>query len=328
MMINILGAGAIGCLWAARLALASQAQPQPPNHVPPNIPRFVLNQAYAAAKGLAGPQRAQQATQKTQPLRYLSPTEQSQTIDLDLCVLDDISPQLEGLLLVCTKSYNTLAALEALRAQLAPDCAMVLFQNGMGSQAAVCEAFADFKIYAAVSTEGGTLQAPFTVKHAGLGHTYIGPLSNRAKAEDDSLEICTQLQASGLSLSPEQNIRQRLVDKVIINCAINPFTALERCLNGEVPNTSLFKTLWPALRQELATFSALEHCPRSEEEIDAMVFKVIAATASNRSSMLQDVEQQRATEIDSINGHVARTLERHDVDAQHSQHLWERVNEL
>lgn len=318
MMINILGAGAIGCLWAARLALASHTQTYSPSHQA----RFVLSQAYAARKDL-------QANQLKQQLLYQAPEQtQQEKFDINLYALDETAEQLGGLLLVCTKSYHTLTALQELRPKLAPSCAIVLFQNGMGSQAAVCEAFSELKIYAAVSTEGATLNAPYEVKHAGFGHTYIGPLSEKAMTENDITAICEQLQTSALSLSSDNDIRQRLVDKVLINCAINPFTALERCLNGEVPNTRLFKALWPKLRTELAAFSALEHCPRSEQDIDDMVFKVMAATAANRSSMLQDVEQQRATEIDSINGYVTKVLEQHNFDARQSQLLWERVNEL
>jgi 2-dehydropantoate 2-reductase len=58
------------------------------------------------------------------------------------------------------------------------------------------------------------------------------------------------------------------------------------------------------------------------------VFRVMQATSANKSSMLQDVEAKRATEIDFINGFIARRAGIHGLPCAHHQHLLNAVRAL
>ena len=110
--------------------------------------------------------------------------------------------------------------------------------------------------------------------------------------------------------------------KLAINCAINPFTALHDCPNGEV-----IERAGPAFAPLLAELHALlvsQGVQRPLAQLQQQILDVIQATAANSSSMRQDVRAGRRTEVDFILGHACRTarqagLQTPTLDALHQQ---------
>ena len=121
------------------------------------------------------------------------------------------------------------------------------------------------------------------------------------------------------------NIWQALWQKLVINCAINPFTAILNCCNGEVPKTELFIQKWPHLKTELLALLYHTGYPCTDEQIDDMVFNVMRKTSQNISSMLQDIRANKATEIDDICGFAYRHLEENDISAPTLKYLFKEV---
>lgn len=298
----ILGVGALGGLWAVRLSAAG----------------LTLT--------LIGPQAVS-------PLRRLTLEAQGEPPQSALLEqqtpeqLRDSSPSID-LLLVMTKSGQTLAALRALRPSLKADCRIVLFQNGLGTQMQVLSEFNAFPLFAATTTEGANRQSRDLIVHAGRGTTAIGALNDIAARGTLLSEVVTLLASSGLAVQAHPDIWQALWQKLVINCAINPFTALCDCRNGAVPDQPLFQSLWPQLRKELANCLALADYPESEQSIEHRVQAVIQSTAQNVSSMLQDVRAGRPTEIDAINGFVCEFLESRGYSSEANRALWRGVRQL
>lgn len=124
----------------------------------------------------------------------------------------------------------------------------------------------------------------------GLGETLV-PRGFEAVAE--------QLSRAGLPARVEPEIYAARLAKLLVNLAINPVTALFRVPNGALANPpyrvfveALVREAWPILRSEGLALD--------EAAAKKRVFDVIAGTAENRSSMLQDVLAGRPTEIDAL----------------------------
>ena len=302
-MIHILGAGSMGCLWAAHLSHSTSVN-------------FITRQSaqYACKQfSLFSPHSTRCSDYK---IPAISPQE----------ILAQPSLNPIETLLVCTKSYDTLPALLQLKAKLSVDTKIVLFQNGLGSQYDVINTFPNNPILAAVSTEGANKQLKNKLIHAGIGATQLGLLT---KHDQHHLQHCyQQLATSELVVHQHPDIWQALWKKLIINCAINPFTALLDCSNGQIEQHPFFKQHWPPLKQEL---SHLLHCanyPMNATEIEQLVFDVMHKTQNNISSMLQDVRNQNHTEIDHINGFAYHFLKQHAQPCHTNKLLWESVNAL
>jgi 2-dehydropantoate 2-reductase len=292
----VVGSGALGCLWASYLA---------PTH------RVHLVDARTRDSGRIVVNRR---------CLFEPPGPEARAIELERRHPAALSEPIQCAL-ICTKSYHAVAAVSALAPFLAPGATLYLFQNGLGSQHALMQQFSALRLCAAVTTEGAYLDAPGRVVHAGRGVTQLGWLQACP-------EPCPMLPTTALTQQVVPDIHAVLWRKLAINCAINPFTALHRCRNGEVPDTPTFKALWPSLRSELHALLALHRVHVTVSEIDSMIHQVIRATAGNYSSMCQDAQRRRRTEIDDINGFAWRQLQQAELPHAANHQLWERVHAL
>lgn len=307
--VYILGAGAMGSLWATHLHQAFKQQTK-------NTVGFLSTRAKAASHlefSLNSP--------------FLSDKQTVFKIKLDIALPADIqaTDQDPALILLCTKSYHALNAVLALKPFLNKNCSLVLFQNGLGSQHQVLEAIPDIPVFAAVSTEGVNRKADGLFIHAGKGLNRIGPL-NQSALQDECFKICMDaLTHPGLKTQAVPDIWPALWEKLAINCAINPFTAILNCTNGEIKDSAIFHENWPELKQELSAMLELAGVQSNPDKLEASVFKVIEDTGSNISSMLQDARARRQTEIADINGFAARYLNKHGLPHKVNADMYQRI---
>ena len=111
--------------------------------------------------------------------------------------------------------------------------------------------------------------------------------------------------------------------KLAINAAINPLTALLRCTNGELAGDPADRVR--RLCTEISAVARAAGMGRAVESLENVVFEVIHNTADNRSSMLQDVEAGRPTEIDYITGWLVEQANRLGMDVPANAALLEQV---
>lgn len=231
-----------------------------------------------------------------------------------------------GLILVTTKAHDTLPALSDLLAEVPPDVPLVLFQNGMGSQQLVSHTYPTRPILAASTTEGANRPDPDTVIHAGRGGTWIGPLTTAGGT--CRTRVVENLASSGLKVHEEADIQVRLLRKLAINAGINPFTALLGCRNGEILDQPFYLDHIDELCREIAALMCQLGLNQAPEALRSQIEAVAIRTARNTSSMLSDIRAGRQTEIDFINGWIADQCQARDLPARVNRLLTERVKAI
>ncbi|UAX00080.1 2-dehydropantoate 2-reductase [Halopseudomonas nanhaiensis] len=275
MMFHVLGAGSLGLLWAARLTAAGLAC------------RMILRDGEASAKW--------QRLGASVSLRD-SAGEQVFTIPAEPAMS---SGPIDRLVLA-TKAYSVTDALRSIAHRLHPSSDILLLQNGLGSQQAACDLLPAQRILFASVTDGAWLADSQTVIWAGKGLTRVG--DPRGLPEPDWL---ASLRASGFTCQWEPDILPVLWEKLAVNCAINPFTALHDCANGLVPARAGPRL--PSLLDELQQLLTANGMPDVARRLPRTVQDVIERTAANSSSMRQDVAAGRRTEIDYLLGFACRS---------------------
>lgn len=294
-MIGILGAGALGRLWAALL---------PADQV------GYLSRPEASLSGQDVDYIFESISGEEHPI-HLSP----------------ITPETISVLLVTTKAGDTLAALQHRMPAIPLRTPIVLFQNGLGSQQSIAEAWPDRPILAASTTEGANRPTPERVIHAGLGKTWLGPMTpSGSQCVEGVLRVLKQ---TGLELHAEENILARLWDKLIVNAGINPFTAILDCPNGDLLESAFFQKHIGALCREMALLVAAEtDRDLSPEDLQERIRDVVIRTARNTSSMRADVLRGKPTEIDFINGYLVSLGKKLGIPTPVNQLLTEQVKQL
>lgn len=203
---------------------------------------------------------------------------------------------------------------------------MVCFQNGIGHIERIRQVWPEGVLYPAVTTEGAKRQGTASIVHAGAGVTEIGWSEEQAKAQAGNFEECVlnRLLAAGFDVCLSKEIEYGMYRKLLINAVINPLTAIWRIRNGELLSDPVRLHMMRRLFDEgIQVYEA--HGIRWDSGWWEQIMNVCRATADNHSSMLADVLAQSTTEVASINGQLVQMAERAGITAPTHKVLWQLI---
>jgi 2-dehydropantoate 2-reductase len=283
---HILGAGALGCCWAANLDDKG------------NLPVLILRN-----------NDRRRAFEQTPFVTY---TNMNGVTTTHPCLAETACS--EGTihnLVIATKAFDGLKAFESIQQRLSSEATIILLQNGMGQQEAILEAnkhSPDVHIWTCVSTDGAFLKGPFHAVQAGIGINKIGCISH-SETQLPTIPLKT------LKIEHSYTPWSDLWGKLAINAVINPMTAVHDCTNGRLISDPILNEQIYALCKEIETIAAAENQSLFQEPLYEAVKRVALGTDQNISSMLQDVRHKRPTEIDFISGFLLDKANKHAIEA-------------
>jgi 2-dehydropantoate 2-reductase len=128
-----------------------------------------------------------------------------------------------------------------------------------------------------------------------------------ADGRNDKLAaLADALGRAGFETHVEQDVAALVWSKLVINVGINALTALTGQPNGKLLESEELKALMADLVAEAVAVAKASGIRITYEDPLATVYDVAARTGANRSSMLQDFDKGRETEIDFMNGAIVR----------------------
>jgi len=276
MEIIVLGAGAIGSLYGAKLA-------------PANDVTLVARAKHAAAINANG-LRVEGLESRTVPIRATT-------------TLEKIGPK--ALILVTTKVSDTAAVLAPIAPLVRDDTTIVSLQNGLDSEKIARRALGPRGIVLRAITQFGAIfKAPGEIQFMARGYTL---LEKRERSE----QIAAVLNAAGLDCRISPDILHDVWRKLVINCVVNPITAILGCEVGEIANPQLdpLKELVIAECLAVAASQGVILAGDFQQEISDFFWP-----SRNIASMLQDLRRGRPTEIDYLNGAVVLLGAQNNID--------------
>ncbi|UTF54208.1 ketopantoate reductase family protein [Natronosalvus rutilus] len=230
------------------------------------------------------------------------------------------------LAVVTVKSYATENAARALATGTFE--AALSLQNGMGNEEILAEHLS-CPVLAGTATYGAILEEPGIVTCTGLGELVLGARDGGPSSVAD--RVGEAFSRAGLETTVSSSMPHRLWEKLAVNAAINPVTALADAPNGAVLEEPL-RDLSRAAARETARLARANEVSLANREALAALESVATVTTANASSMRQDVRAGKRTEIDAINGYVCDRAARCGFEAPTNGTLatlvrvWEREN--
>jgi 2-dehydropantoate 2-reductase len=211
------------------------------------------------------------------------------------------------LVLFFVKTYHTEQAVSDALALEKEDTIFLTLQNGLGNEEVLCKRIDPKKVMLGVTGQGATFLGPGHVRHAGRGKTFIGELDHGVS--DRAMHVARMFGEAGIDTEVSVNIHDLIWDKLLVNVGINALTALTELKNGQLLDYPETLRIMEALVSEAAEVARRKGI-RIEGNPIERVKSVAEATRGNRSSMGQDIDFRRKTEIDAINGAVVREAKR------------------
>jgi 2-dehydropantoate 2-reductase len=278
LRIAVVGAGAIGCLFGGRLHRAGQSV-------------LLIHHRISVAASIE---------KKGVSIRERSGNVVRANIQTRTRLSTHDKPEL---VLVTVKAYDTEAVASLLEKSIGSNVPVLSLQNGLGNVETLERHLGSDSIIASTTAEGALSTGPGKVIHTGSGITWVGEMNG--KLSERCLAIEGTFRRAGFSTVISNNINGVLWAKAVVNSAINPISAITRVRNGEVRKTPGLREIASRVISE-GSAAARANGIHLEPPPKALLGRVLALTAGNKSSMLQDIEAGRKTEIRQLNGSISR----------------------
>jgi 2-dehydropantoate 2-reductase len=207
------------------------------------------------------------------------------------------------LVIFFVKTYDIVEAVSDALVLEKEDTIFLTLQNGLGNEEAICDQVDPKKVMLGITGHGATLLEPGHIRHAGWGKTFIGERDHRIT--DRALRIAQMFCEAGIDTEVSSNIHDQVWGKLIVNVGINALTALTGFKNGQLLDYPETARLMQNLVSEAAKVARGKGAQVEGDPVEK-VKRAAEATRENRSSMGQDFDHRRKTEIDAINGAVVR----------------------
>lgn len=224
---------------------------------------------------------------------------------------------------ISVKSNGTADAVRDLSrsGQVGDETLVVSLQNGLGNLEQIRDAFGPDRslggrvIFGAQVVEPGHVQVSVWADKVLIGGPDGGHHPWAALPEEviASRSLAQTLTMSGIETEFDSNIEAALWGKVLYNVGLNPLSALLEVPYGELGKEESARALLVELMMEAFSVASREVTlpwKSADEYLDLFFTKLLPSTESHHSSMLQDLEKGRETEIDAINGQVIQRAER------------------
>lgn len=243
------------------------------------------------------------------------------------------------IVLVLVKSYDTAAAVSSLGPLVGPNTIIVTLQNGVGAAEIIAAAFPlhpgstggpgsrSPQIVQGVTYQGGTIIAPGHVYHHSTAATVFGTHrgTHPAAAETAAETVATLWAEAGWVASVSEDIQAEVWKKVVVN-GVNAIAATTGLASRAMTESASVRQLVEdVVREGMVVAHALGYTHLDERQAVADILSVLEETPHGRTSMLQDIDAGRRTEIDVLNGAVIEAAERLGIAVPLNRALYAQV---
>ncbi len=234
-----------------------------------------------------------------------------QTGPLAACTrVEELTQREFDLILVAVKSYDTHEAARQIAPLVSPDTWVCSYQNGLGNTEAIAQEVGWEHVLGARVIFGARIIEPGRVEVTVIAApTAIGGYGGDA-AEKAARKTAAAMDEALLPTQFTNCIRTVLWSKVAYNCALNPLSALLNVPYGALAEIGHTRGIMNDVVHELYRVAAAMEIPLAPatagEYLDAFYTQLLPPTAAHYASMREDLVQGRRTEVDALNGAIAR----------------------
>lgn len=273
----IVGAGAMGCLFAARITLAGR-----------DVVLVDVDRQRIEAINERGLLFTDDAGTKTIPVRA--------------CVAQELGGPV-GLVIMFTKGQHTPAATQSV-AHLAASRPLALsLQNGVGNAEILAEIFGPERTLFGTAHIPADLVPPNCIQTAGFSHLHLGGFTQEAHGHAKS--VAALLRGAGFEAEVVADVARAVWEKLAFNAALNASAMICEKTNGGLNNTAGLRIAHAVVDEAVAVAKA-KGINLDSQGIRASIASALDEHSEHKASMLQDREAGRATEIAMINGAIVR----------------------
>lgn len=208
-------------------------------------------------------------------------------------------------IILFTKAMQLPTMLESIKPIIKENTKVLCLLNGLGHEDVMKQYLPEKNILLGVTVWTAGLKKPGEVLLTGTGSVNLQSIDKSGKEE--VMDIVDMLNEAGLNVTYDEDVLPSIWRKACVNGTMNSTCALQDCTIGEFFASEEAKRIVKTIISEFVSVGIASGIKLNEDEIVDYVFKTSVAAAKHYPSMHQDlIQNHRLTEIDFINGAVAR----------------------
>ncbi len=296
--IGVVGAGAVGCYFGGMLARAGA-----------HVTLLRRPQSGSPAAPIAAPLHIDSIHfQQSVPVHWTH---------------DPVALRDSEIILFCVKAQDNETAAQQIAPHLAPNAIVVSLQNGVDNVERL-RAAAQIDALPCVVYVAAGMSAPDRVKHNGRGDLVIGEFTAAAAAPASPRveRVAALFESAGVKCVPSPNIAADLWSKLMMNCAGNAITAIAQCSYGRVAAHEPSRAVVTAIINECIAVARSSGVTLHPIDHVAAAIKLATALGDATSSTAQDLARGKRTEVDALNGYIARRGAQLNIPTPVNSTLW------
>jgi 2-dehydropantoate 2-reductase len=219
------------------------------------------------------------------------------------------------LILFCVKSYDSATAARTLEECLNPGGAILTLQNGVENEAVLAEVFGREAVMGGNARVGAEIVAPGHVVHRTGGLIEFGELDGRDTTR--AQRLAELFRRAGIFGELTMRLPTIRWEKLLWNAAFNTVTTLVQRKVGDLIDDPDCVELLRALMHEIAAVARAEGVALGDAQVEAQITRSRAMLREVRPSTLQDSERGKPLEYEALSGALIRTARRHQIATPH-----------
>ncbi len=227
---------------------------------------------------------------------------------------------------VFVKCYHTETAMRAAAPLLGPQTVVLSLQNGWGNAPRIAQIVGEERVLVGVTYHSAILVEAGHIRHSGVGKTLLGELGGTVTPRLE--QVAGALRDAGWEVEVSTDIRSKIWGKLALNVCTLPTSALLRFTADELPKHEGICRLMRALLHETIEVAQAQNIALNFHERWDAIISLLEKAVGAKSSMLQDVERGRKTEIDVINGAICEAGTRLGIPTPYNDALLSLVKAL
>ncbi len=216
------------------------------------------------------------------------------------------------LLLVCIKNYHLEISLDLLKTVITEKTVILPLQNGIHSYDFFCEYFPDNMILRGYVQGPNTQKYGSNIKYTNPGVMHIG--KTQVDMKERARQVFCLLEDAGVDIVWEENIKKMVWKKWMLNVAGNSITALTLADYSYFKDSQDIRELCTKAMHEFLLVAQYENVDLMKSDIDDVIDYYINYKGGKKTSMLEDVLNNRKTENEFLAGDLIRLAKKHGID--------------
>lgn len=300
MRIAVIGAGAMGSLYGAKLALAGNDVTMV--DVVPSVVETISKRGLILEEG-----------------------QNEHNPEVKACFGQELKEPAE-LVILFTKTMHSRAALDSVKGVLDKRTCLLSVQNGLGNIELISEYLPISQVIVGTTMFDSFLLGPGHVRTSSSGLMSI--MSADGVKNDLVVKMNELFNAAGLSCVIVENIMEAIWEKVAFNAATNTLAALTRLPDGLTIGTEETKELAQKIAKEVVMVARASGVNASEDKVIGKLGITVAEHGNHFPSMGQDILRKSQTEIESINGAVYRIAQTLGLEVPYTETMYRLVRTI